>query len=111
MQRVAAAEDAKRPGRAGDRDRVGGPLGGQHALDIIVILVVVAAGVRHHLEIATGLGDLEGDIFRIGCMGYSSRAETISYLMTALGDALDKQGADVDVDAGLAATAEKLGER
>jgi alanine-glyoxylate transaminase/serine-glyoxylate transaminase/serine-pyruvate transaminase len=66
---------------------------------------------QYDLEIATGLGDLEGDIFRIGCMGYSSRAETISYLLGALGDALDEQGADVDVEAGLAATAQKLGER
>ena len=66
---------------------------------------------QYDLEIATGLGDLDGDIFRIGCMGYSARAETVSYLMAALGDALDAQGADVDVQAGLAATAEKLGER
>lgn len=66
---------------------------------------------QYDLEIATGLGDLDGDIFRIGCMGYSARPETVSYLMGALGDALDTQGADVDVQAGLAATAEKLGER
>jgi len=66
---------------------------------------------QYDLEIATGLGDLDGDIFRIGCMGYSARPETVSYLMAALGDALDAQGADVDVQAGLAATAEKLGER
>ncbi|WP_135830471.1 pyridoxal-phosphate-dependent aminotransferase family protein [Halorussus halobius] len=66
---------------------------------------------QYDLEIATGLGDLDGDIFRIGCMGHSARPETVSYLMAALGDALDAQGADVDVQAGLAATAEKLGER
>lgn len=64
---------------------------------------------HYDLEIATGLGDLDGEIFRIGCMGYSARAETVSYLMGALGDALDTHGADVDVEAGLAATSEKLG--
>jgi alanine-glyoxylate transaminase/serine-glyoxylate transaminase/serine-pyruvate transaminase len=66
---------------------------------------------QYDLEVATGLGDLDGDIFRIGCMGYSARPQTVSYLMGALGDALDEQGADVDVEAGLAATAETLGER
>jgi len=29
-------------------------------------------------EIASGLGDLEGDIWRIGCMGYSARPKTSS---------------------------------
>jgi alanine-glyoxylate transaminase/serine-glyoxylate transaminase/serine-pyruvate transaminase len=65
---------------------------------------------QYDLEIATGLGDLDGDIFRIGCMGYSARPETVSYLVSALGDALDEQGADVDVEAGLAATSRRLGE-
>ena len=64
---------------------------------------------QYDLEIATGLGDLAGEIFRIGCMGYSARAETITYLVAALGDALEKQGADVDVAAGLAATSSELG--
>ncbi|WP_227373557.1 pyridoxal-phosphate-dependent aminotransferase family protein [Haladaptatus halobius] len=65
---------------------------------------------RYDLEIATGLGDLDGEIFRIGCMGYSARPETVSYLVSALGDALRKQGADVDVEAGLSATSRALGE-
>ncbi|WP_433624099.1 pyridoxal-phosphate-dependent aminotransferase family protein [Halomicrococcus sp. NG-SE-24] len=65
---------------------------------------------QYDLEIATGLGDLDGDIFRIGCMGYSARPQTVSYLVSALGDALDDQGADVDVEAGLAATSRRLGE-
>jgi alanine-glyoxylate transaminase/serine-glyoxylate transaminase/serine-pyruvate transaminase len=66
---------------------------------------------QYDLEIATGLGDLDGDIFRIGCMGHSARPQNVSFLMGALGDALDEQGADVDVEPGLAATAQKLGER
>jgi alanine-glyoxylate transaminase/serine-glyoxylate transaminase/serine-pyruvate transaminase len=64
---------------------------------------------QYDLEIATGLGDLDGEIFRIGCMGYSARPETVSYLVSALGDALREHGADVDVEAGLAATSESLG--
>ncbi|WP_435154674.1 pyridoxal-phosphate-dependent aminotransferase family protein [Haladaptatus sp. DFWS20] len=64
---------------------------------------------QYDLEIATGLGDLDGEIFRIGCMGYSARPETVSYLVSALGDALRKQGADVDVEAGLSATSGALG--
>jgi alanine-glyoxylate transaminase/serine-glyoxylate transaminase/serine-pyruvate transaminase len=66
---------------------------------------------QYDLEIATGLGDLDGDIFRIGCMGHSARPQNVSFLMGALGEALDEQGADVNVEAGLAATAEKLGDR
>ncbi|WP_415380152.1 pyridoxal-phosphate-dependent aminotransferase family protein [Halosimplex sp. TS25] len=58
---------------------------------------------QYDLEIAGGLGALSGDIWRIGCMGYSARPKNVSYLLAALGDALDSQGADVDVDAGLAA--------
>jgi len=62
----------------------------------------------YDLEIASGLGALSGDIWRIGCMGHSARAKNVSYLMTALGDALTEQGADVDVEAGLAATSDAL---
>jgi alanine-glyoxylate transaminase/serine-glyoxylate transaminase/serine-pyruvate transaminase len=65
---------------------------------------------RYGLEVATGLGDLDGEIFRIGCMGYSARPETVTYTVAALGDALEKQGADVDVAAGLAATSAALGD-
>jgi alanine-glyoxylate transaminase/serine-glyoxylate transaminase/serine-pyruvate transaminase len=63
---------------------------------------------EYDLEIASGLGDLAGDIFRIGCMGYSARPKNVSFLLTALGEALEKQGADVDVDAGLAAMRDRL---
>jgi alanine-glyoxylate transaminase/serine-glyoxylate transaminase/serine-pyruvate transaminase len=65
---------------------------------------------EYDLEIASGLGALEGDIWRIGCMGHSATPKNVSFLMTALGDALTTQGADVDVEAGLAATSAALGE-
>jgi alanine-glyoxylate transaminase/serine-glyoxylate transaminase/serine-pyruvate transaminase len=65
---------------------------------------------EYNLEVASGLGALSGQIWRIGCMGHSASPKNVSYLLTALGDALASQGADVDVEAGLAATSEALGE-
>ncbi|WP_303647475.1 pyridoxal-phosphate-dependent aminotransferase family protein [Haloarchaeobius amylolyticus] len=62
----------------------------------------------YDLEIAGGLGALSGDIFRIGCMGHSARPKNVSYLMSALGAVLDDMGADVDAEAGIAATADRL---
>jgi len=55
------------------------------------------------LEIAGGLGDLSGEIFRIGCMGHGAREETVSYVLLALADALAELGADVDPSAGVEA--------
>jgi alanine-glyoxylate transaminase/serine-glyoxylate transaminase/serine-pyruvate transaminase len=62
----------------------------------------------YDLEIASGLGDLAGEIFRIGCMGYSANAKNVTYLLAALGDALSREGVDVDPDAGLAAAVDSL---
>jgi len=63
---------------------------------------------EYDLEIASGLGALEGDIWRIGCMGHSARRQNVSYLLAALGNALGEQGAAIDVDAGLAAMSERF---
>ncbi|WP_435347607.1 pyridoxal-phosphate-dependent aminotransferase family protein [Haloarchaeobius sp. HRN-SO-5] len=63
---------------------------------------------EYDLEIAGGLGDLSGEIFRIGCMGYSARPKNVTYLVNALGSVLDDEGAAVDAQAGPAATAERL---
>ena len=57
----------------------------------------------HGIEIAGGLGDLAGQIFRIGCMGHACRPGNVLLLLAALGDVLRKEGANVDVAAGLAA--------
>ncbi|QOS12152.1 pyridoxal phosphate-dependent aminotransferase [Haloferax gibbonsii] len=65
---------------------------------------------HYDLEIAGGLGALAGDIFRVGCMGHSARPENVSFLLTALGEALEAQGADVDPEAGFAAMREQLGQ-
>ncbi|UTF52986.1 pyridoxal-phosphate-dependent aminotransferase family protein [Natronosalvus rutilus] len=63
---------------------------------------------RYDLEIAGGLGDLAGEIFRIGCMGYSASPENVTLLIAALADVLDDFGADVDPDGGVAACREAL---
>jgi len=62
----------------------------------------------YDIEIASGLGDLDGEIFRIGCMGHSARSETVAALVSALGETLRSQGANVDVPAGLATASERL---
>jgi alanine-glyoxylate transaminase/serine-glyoxylate transaminase/serine-pyruvate transaminase len=46
----------------------------------------------YDLEIASGLGALEGDIWRIGCMGHSARPKNVSYLLSAMAEALEQQG-------------------
>jgi alanine-glyoxylate transaminase/serine-glyoxylate transaminase/serine-pyruvate transaminase len=63
---------------------------------------------NYDLEIAGGLGDLSGDIWRIGCMGYSARPKNVAYTLSALGDALDEQGASVDADAAVPAMHDAL---
>ena len=63
---------------------------------------------HYDLEIASGLGDLEGDVFRIGCMGYSANPENVIYVVNALGETLDRLGADVDAEAGRSATLDAL---
>ncbi len=63
---------------------------------------------RYDLEVASGLGDLDGEIFRIGCMGYSARPKNVVYVVTALGDVLEDMGADVDPGRGVTATRRAL---
>ena len=63
---------------------------------------------RHGIEVASGLGDLSGDILRIGCMGHSARPKNVLGLLAALGDALEQEGASVDGAAGLEAAREAL---
>lgn len=58
---------------------------------------------RHGIEVAGGLGDLAGEIFRIGCMGYSARPGNVLRTLAALGEELSREGAGVDPEAGLGA--------
>jgi alanine-glyoxylate transaminase/serine-glyoxylate transaminase/serine-pyruvate transaminase len=46
---------------------------------------------NYNIEIAGGLGELKGKVWRIGLMGYSSRAENVLLLLTALERALGKR--------------------
>lgn len=63
---------------------------------------------KFNIEIASGLGDLSGEIFRIGCMGYSARVDNVLSVVDGLGRSLKAEGADVDVGAGVAAVSESF---
>ncbi len=58
---------------------------------------------HHGLEIGAGLGALAGKIWRIGLMGYSSRAENVLLCLGALGTELNQMGHGVDTSAALTA--------
>lgn len=72
--------------------------------------VISALLERFDLEIASGLGALEGDIFRIGCMGHSAKPANVLLVLDALGDLLEEHGAAVDPGAGTAAAMDHLNE-
>jgi alanine-glyoxylate transaminase/serine-glyoxylate transaminase/serine-pyruvate transaminase len=65
---------------------------------------------EHGIEIAGGLGDLAGEVLRIGCMGYGATPDNVTALVAALGDSLLALGVDVDADAGPAAVRASLRE-
>jgi alanine-glyoxylate transaminase/serine-glyoxylate transaminase/serine-pyruvate transaminase len=58
--------------------------------------------LEHNLEIGAGLGDLAGKVWRIGLMGYSSRAENVLLCIGALGTVLADLGLKVDTGEALA---------
>lgn len=58
---------------------------------------------EYGLEIGAGLGDLAGKVWRIGLMGYSSRAENLILCIGALGGVLRDLGHAGDVGAAIAA--------
>lgn len=62
----------------------------------------------YNLEIGAGLGALAGKVWRIGLMGFSSRAENILLCVGALGSVLNDQGAKVDTGAALNAARASL---
>jgi alanine-glyoxylate transaminase/serine-glyoxylate transaminase/serine-pyruvate transaminase len=39
---------------------------------------------EYNIEIAGGLGELKGKVWRVGLMGYSSRRENVTLLLEAL---------------------------
>ncbi|MBT8126893.1 MAG: alanine--glyoxylate aminotransferase family protein [Gammaproteobacteria bacterium] len=56
-----------------------------------------------NLEIGAGLGTLAGRVWRIGLMGYSSRAENIFLCLSSLEAVLSDMGADVNTGVALEA--------
>jgi alanine-glyoxylate transaminase/serine-glyoxylate transaminase/serine-pyruvate transaminase len=58
----------------------------------------------YDVEIASGLGGLAGEIWRIGCMGYSARRKNVDHLLAALADALREEGYDPDEQTATAAS-------
>lgn len=44
---------------------------------------------EYGIEIAAGLGDLAGEVFRIGCMGHSARPANVHHLLAALAETLE----------------------
>lgn len=44
---------------------------------------------EYGIEIAAGLGDLAGEVFRIGCMGHSARPANVNHLLAALEETLE----------------------
>jgi alanine-glyoxylate transaminase/serine-glyoxylate transaminase/serine-pyruvate transaminase len=63
---------------------------------------------EHNIETGAGFGPLQGQVWRIGLMGYSSRPENIFALLHGLEVQLAKQGHKVEKGAGLSAAAVAL---
>src|SRR6056297_3137020 len=63
---------------------------------------------EYNLEIGAGLGDLTGKVWRIGLMGYASRAENILFCVAALEAILTSEGADVTPGVALAEVQQAL---
>jgi alanine-glyoxylate transaminase/serine-glyoxylate transaminase/serine-pyruvate transaminase len=61
-----------------------------------------------NLEIGAGLGTLAGKVWRIGLMGYSSRAENIFLCLSALEAILGDMEAPINKGAALEAAAASL---
>jgi len=63
---------------------------------------------EHNIEIGRGFGNLEGQVWRIGLMGYGSSAENVLALLYALETQLLKQKYSLEAGAGVAAAARAL---
>ncbi|MGD8238926.1 MAG: alanine--glyoxylate aminotransferase family protein, partial [Armatimonadota bacterium] len=57
----------------------------------------------YNIEIGAGLGDLKGRIWRIGLMGESSTRNNVLLVLSALEDAMGRQGHECDPGAGVEA--------
>jgi alanine-glyoxylate transaminase / serine-glyoxylate transaminase / serine-pyruvate transaminase len=61
--------------------------------------------LEHNIEIGRGFGNLEGQVWRVGLMGYGSSEENVLALLYALEMQLAKQKFGLDRGAGVAAAA------
>ena len=64
--------------------------------------------LEHNIEIGRGFGALEGQVWRIGLMGYGSSEENVLALLYALETQLAKQKFGLDRGAGVAAAARAI---
>ena len=63
---------------------------------------------QHNIEIGRGFGQLEGQVWRVGLMGYGSTPENVLALLFALEAQLLAQGFGLERGAGVAAAARML---
>ena len=63
---------------------------------------------RFGIEIATGIGDLRGKIWRVGLMGQTAKPELVLLLLNALESALGEHGFSCPRGAGVAAAEKEL---
>ena len=64
---------------------------------------------RFGIEIGGGLGEFKGKAWRIGLMGYASRADNVLSFLAALEELLIEQGASIDRGASIASANEVYG--
>jgi alanine-glyoxylate transaminase / serine-glyoxylate transaminase / serine-pyruvate transaminase len=64
--------------------------------------------LEHNIEIGRGFGNLEGQVWRVGLMGYGSTPENVLALLYALETQLAKQKFGLDHGAGVAAAVRAL---
>ena len=64
---------------------------------------------EYNIEISGGLGPLKGQVWRIGLMGYSSSAQNVFLILSALEKLLTDEGYSVQPGVGVTAAAQALG--
>jgi alanine-glyoxylate transaminase/serine-glyoxylate transaminase/serine-pyruvate transaminase len=63
---------------------------------------------EHNIEVGGGIGELQGQVWRIGLMGYNSTTQNVLALLYALETELLRNGVKVAKGAGVAAAAQRL---
>jgi alanine-glyoxylate transaminase/serine-glyoxylate transaminase/serine-pyruvate transaminase len=63
---------------------------------------------EHNIEVGGGIGALQGQVWRIGLMGYNSTAQNVLGILFALETELARQGFRAEKGAGVAAAAKSL---